>query len=87
MKSALAAVLALLLMVVARAVEVDSVGTVDWHRAQVGAPLHVVAVDSKHQVWATDAQVLAGVATRSGDLDWRLVLPKGAWLGNCVRAA
>jgi len=61
----------------AAALDAASVGVIDWQWKQTGAPHTSIALSAKRQVWATDQDVVAGVATRSGRLDWRFVLPEG----------
>lgn len=73
----LAALVAALAVSPATALEVESVGVIDWQRVHVGVPRTTLEVNSKRQVWATDASVVAGIATRTGAVDWRFVLPEG----------
>ncbi len=75
--ASLAALVAALAVAPAAAMEVESVGVIDWQRVHVGVPRTVLEVSVKRQVWATDASVVAGIATRTGAVDWRFVLPEG----------
>ncbi|KAA0165499.1 hypothetical protein FNF31_01844 [Cafeteria roenbergensis] len=74
--ASLAALVAALAVAPAAAMEVESVGVIDWQRVHVGVPRTVLEVSVKRQVWATDASVVAGIATRTGAVDWRFVLPE-----------